>query len=141
MCFGNQILTEKNKIVQPPPVNCSIPGSSVHPKPLLTSRHLVAFFFLVFISLFWAVLGLHDCACALSGCGEQVSSLLRSTGSSVCGLQELRREGLAASQHVGSSQPRHRTCVRFISRLLANGLPGEPLTASYTPLFNDPRML
>ena len=117
MSFGNQILTEKNKVLQPPPVNCSIPGSSLQATPLLTSRHLLAFSFLQFLFTYswpcWVFTSVH------------VLSLVAASGSPLCcgapalacaGFRSCGREGLVASRHVGSSQTRDRTCVPFISR-------------------------
>ena len=46
--------------------------------------------------------------------------MLGSTGSRVCGLQQLGCTGLAALQHVESSQTRDRTCVPCTARWILN---------------------
>ena len=90
------------------------------------------FLFFVFVFYFLAALGLCCCARAFCSCSKRglltaVASLvvehgLQVHGFSSCSMraQQLRRTGLVALWHVGSSQTRDRTRVRCIGRQILN---------------------
>ena len=93
---------------------------------------LLHFLFYIFIYLFMVVLGLRCYAWAFSSCSEQGYSPCRAQASPRSGFscwgaralgaqaQQLRRMGLAALRHVGSSQTRDWTHVPCISRQILN---------------------
>ena len=99
----------------------------------ISTNELVGIFFLIFIYLFMAVLGLRFCARAFSSCGERgplfiavrgpltvaaslvVEHRLQTRRLSNCGSR-----GPVAPRHVGSSQTRARTRVPCIGRQTLN---------------------
>ena len=113
-------------------------------KPQLFTVHLYAqnkffsvlwlgvIFFLIFIYLFMAVLGLRFCARAFSSCGKWGPLFIAVRGPLTIGLscrgaqapdaqaQQLWLTGLVAPQHVGSSQTRARTRVLCTGRQILN---------------------
>ena len=88
----------------------------------------MSFFFLIFIYLFLAVLGIYCCMPVFSSCGAWVSHC---SGLSCCGAQSLECKGFSscgmwaqwlwlmdfiAPQHDESSGTRDQTCVPCIGR-------------------------
>ena len=86
-----------------------------------TTREVLVHFLKLFIYLSLTALGLCCCARSFSSCDAWGSSLWwllisQSTGSRVCGRQDLWCTGLVALQHVESTRTREQTCVPYIGR-------------------------
>ena len=96
----------------------------------LFNKFICLFIYLIYFWLHWAFIAV--CRLSLVAASRGYSSLwctgfslwwlllLQSTGSRARRLQQLRRTGLAAPWHVGSSRIRAQTCVSCIGRQILN---------------------